>query len=426
MKVLCSDKCDFPAELEKNCFYFSFFENSGNPNIGTIGQELLKNIQKNGIRPSIEAFDFLRIALAINAADQVCERAHSQDGWTREIELEISLCDTTKWEILKPQFHTMLRKLTGDFWSLIFTNCNKQFTWKEPNLDKLKYYNEATCVSLLSGGMDSLIGGIDLVSDGEKPIFVSQIVRDDRQKQIQYAKAFKASERHLQWSHATRFRARSERSSRARSIVFYAFALLATELLTNQNPRKIIVPENGFISLNVPLDLGRFGSLSTKTTHPLILKSLQEIWQQVGLNVELFNPYQFMTKGEMVLECKDSKLLKRYISSTTSCSRYLTYGHMHCGRCVPCMVRRAAFKAGNMVDSTKYSIKKLAKGGIENDANDISAVAMACLMKEKKGIRYFAGSLAFAEPETATLYEKVVETGVNELHSLLKYHKVIS
>ncbi|WP_168382593.1 Qat anti-phage system QueC-like protein QatC [Acinetobacter indicus] len=427
MKVVCKDKCDLQTQIEAKTYYFSFFENSGNLNIGTIGLGLLKNFKKKGVTPSPLVFDFLRIGLAINAADQVCDRSHSPDGWTRQIELEVSLCNPEKWEDTKEDLIKLLRKLTGDFWSISLTQSNKEFKWDIPHPSKLKPYEGATCISLLSGGMDSLIGGIDLCENGEKPLFISQVVKGDRQKQIQYAKALKSTDKHFQWSHATRLKARGERSSRARSIVFYSFALVASELLDPNATKRIIVPENGFISLNVPLNLGRFGSLSTKTTHPTILKGLENIWRKAGLDIQLINPYQFLTKGEMIKYCKNTKLLKSYISTTTSCSRYLTYGYKHCGRCVPCLVRRAAFKAGGISDRTnEYVVKKIAKGGIEKDANDISAVAMACIMRDKKGVKYFRGALAFADAENYSRYEKVVDTGILELQALLQQHKVIS
>lgn len=427
MKVVCKDKCDLQTQIEAKTYYFSFFENSGNLNIGTIGLGLLNNFKKKGVTPSPLVFDFLRIGLAINAADQVCDRSHSPDGWTRQIDLEVSLWNPEKWEDTKEDLIKLLRKLTGDFWSISLTKSNKDFKWDTPHPSKLKPYEGATCVSLLSGGMDSLIGGIDLCQNGEKPLFISQVVKGDRQKQIQYAKALKSTDKHFQWSHATRLRSRGERSSRARSIVFYSFALVASELLDSNASKRIIVPENGFISLNVPLNLGRFGSLSTKTTHPIILKGLENIWKKVGLDIQLINPYQFMTKGEMVKNCKNSKLLKRYVSTTTSCSRYLTYGYKHCGRCVPCLVRRAAFLASGVPDKTKdYFVKKIAKGGIEKEANDISAVAMACIMRKNKGVKYFSGALAFADVENYFQYEKVVDTGILELQALLQQHKVIS
>lgn len=171
MKVVCKDKCDHHAQLENNAYYFSFFENSGNPNIGTIGLELLKNFKKKGVTPSSLVFDFLRIGLAINAADQVCDRSHSPDGWTRQIDLEVSLCNPEKWEDTKEDLIKLLKKLTGDFWRLSFIQSNKEFKWDTPHPSKLKPYENATCVSLLSGGMDSLIGGIDLYEKGEKPLF---------------------------------------------------------------------------------------------------------------------------------------------------------------------------------------------------------------------------------------------------------------
>lgn len=35
------------------------------------------------------------------------------------------------------------------------------------------------------------------------------------------------------------------------------------------NINELLVPENGLIALNVPLDETRVGSFSTRTTHPL-------------------------------------------------------------------------------------------------------------------------------------------------------------
>lgn len=43
------------------------------------------------------------------------------------------------------------------------------------------------CICLLSGGMDSLVGAIDLHEEGRNPLFVSQIVRGDADHQREYA-----------------------------------------------------------------------------------------------------------------------------------------------------------------------------------------------------------------------------------------------
>ena len=53
-----------------------------------------------------------------------------------------------------------------------------------------------------------------------------------------------------------------EPSQRARSILFIALGLL---IANSYNPEcKLIIPENGFISLNVPLTKTRLGTFSTK------------------------------------------------------------------------------------------------------------------------------------------------------------------
>lgn len=67
---------------------------------------------------------------------------------------------------------------------------------------------------------------------------------------------------------------------------------------------EMYIPENGFISLNIPLTGARFGSSSTRTTHPYYMKMLGSLIKNMGLEISILNPYQFKTKGEMVSECK--------------------------------------------------------------------------------------------------------------------------
>ena len=40
---------------------------------------------------------------------------------------------------------------------------------------------------------------------------------------------------------------------------------------------EIIVPENGYISLNIPLTYSRIGSSSTRTTHPYYFELLNQL-----------------------------------------------------------------------------------------------------------------------------------------------------
>lgn len=84
-------------------------------------------------------------------------------------------------------------------------------------------------------GLDSLIGGIDLVTKGQKPLFVSQLAHKDSERQRAYAAMLMGNGSHYQWSHGISFKGSREPSTRGRSLAFYAFALLASTKSTNRS-----------------------------------------------------------------------------------------------------------------------------------------------------------------------------------------------
>lgn len=86
-----------------------------------------------------------------------------------------------------------------------------------------------------------------------------------------------------------------EDTQRARSILFLMLGLLIANSTVGQCP--LTIPENGLISLNVPLTHTRLGSFSTKTTHPNFLYKLHYLLSKLGIFNELENPYKFQTKG---------------------------------------------------------------------------------------------------------------------------------
>ncbi|MDR2399479.1 MAG: 7-cyano-7-deazaguanine synthase [Endomicrobium sp.] len=119
-----------------------------------------------------------------------------------------------------------------------------------------------------------------------------------------------------------------------------------------------IMPENGFISLNAPLTIRHTGSLSTRTTHNHFINSIQEILNEVEIPVHIRNPYKFKTKGEMVLECKNQKLLKNIVNNTVSCSHWKRQ-NQQCGTCVPCIIRRASLFKGQMKETVDYQYNNI-------------------------------------------------------------------
>lgn len=426
-RVFCGPKDHIPSQRDFGVEYVSMYEHDGLQDVSTVGTALIKDILASGVSPSARSWDFLTLALAVNAADNVLERAPSADGWTRQIELDVVLYEPAPYQALAKDIEYALRFLTGDFWKLNFIDGGYP-----PPRPKAEVTFDADCVCLLSGGLDSLVGALNLTEDGRSPLLVSQTARGDKETQSLFANRLGGNERHLQWNQNIRPKVEDiEGSTRGRSIGFFAFAAVAADHLANMNaglaqPVEVFVPENGLISLNVPLNPGRVGSLSTKTTHPVFMERLQRLWDALGIPAVLRLPYATMTKGEMMEECREPNLLNQVASQATSCGRFVRNGYKHCGRCVPCLVRRASFIRAGIADDTTYVYPDLRGAQFENDPNDIGAVAAAVLKVEQSGPRVFtAGQLAFAEPSRRREFEAVVQRGLAELGVLLRQHQVL-
>ncbi|MFA5197752.1 MAG: Qat anti-phage system QueC-like protein QatC [Patescibacteria group bacterium] len=424
-KVICAPDSILPATLVNDVNYFSMYSYSHRDGVGHIAPTLRSDVKKKGFSPTVRVWDFLSIALAVAAADLSCKRSNSSDGWTRVIEVDVYLCEHGLWVQQKSRLESILRVLTGDFWKLNFLPGAEP----PPQASVLASY-DADCISLLSGGMDSLVGAIDLTATGRKPLFVSQVVKGDRKSQMRFANTLGASSRYFNWSHPVSLFNRCESSTRGRSIIFFAYGLLAASALNSRSeaPIEVVVPENGFMSLNPSLNSGRSGSLSTKTTHPLYAGGLQEIWDMLSIPVKLSFPFRFKTKGEILSGCCDQAKLTGLIGESTSCGKFGRYKLVHCGRCLPCLVRRAAFLKAQLTDTTvnNYHFQDLSKAGREFGPNDIGAVAMAYLNYKKYGIQRFAGgALSFASSTDRPQYEGVLSRGLDELGQLLIKHGVI-
>lgn len=414
MKVICSPAPDALDPADGVAYAMYTGSNSGG--IGRIGASIPQEVRRAGLSVDPVSWDFLSIALAVIAADEGCLRDKSPDGWTRQMDVSVSLLSPEIWQPHADALAAALGFLTGDIWSLTFKGGGRPPPEQPKRKRKGQRNPSGDIVCLMSGGLDSLVGAIDLVKDGRSPIFVSQRASGDTDRQRAFASRIGKHLSHLQLSHAARPPGTSERSQRARSIVFLAFGVLAATAVPEEKVQ-LVVPENGFISMNVPLTNLRIGSLSTRTTHPYFLRQLQSIWDGVGLNVELSNPYQLRTKGEMLQECREQDILVRLASTSTSCGRFARYGYKHCGRCVPCLVRRAAFKQWGQSDKTEYKFSNLAA---HKGFDDVRSLAIACLRSQAEGVeRWASGAINFAEVGPTQPYLDMVARGLEEARQLL-------
>lgn len=337
----------------------------------------LTSLKALGVFPSEIGLDLLVLAAHVHAADtRISRTEQSQDSWTREIRLMVPVSDPPRWEAAAHTLTRTLGFLTGDRWMVEFRHRPERFasivtppaTLLPPAFDT---------VSLFSGGLDSLIGAIDLLEGGHTPLLISHVgdsAASDAQKVL-----FTKLKQHFSRSAFDRLRVRmvfprhlvkdvsSENSTRGRSFLFFALGVFASTGLDSDFVLR--VPENGLIALNVPLDSLRLGSNSTRTTHPFYIAQWNELLVELGINGRIENPYWNKTKGEMTAECANADLLKQLAPLALSCAHSANARHLgvkgrgieQCGYCLPCLIRRAALDAawGRGHDSTPYTVPDL-------------------------------------------------------------------
>jgi len=423
MKIVCAPQ-GYAFQDDGNILNVILYGNADRETRGSAGRMIKDEINHQKLLPTAKAWDFLSIALAVAAADRTGYRGRSPDGWTRQFDLTISVVDQTFWRTQKEVLEQALQILSTDTWKITFVVGGFQ-----PSPPQSPDMPSEECIALLSGGLDSFIGNIDLAAAGKRAIAVSHTVRGDGEKQAEFASAL-GGLRHLQLNHNAKMpEEETPPSQRARSLSFLAYGVLAATTLKRYHAGEstvLYVCENGFISINPPLTDMRLGSLSTRTTHPIFLGLMQQVLDAAGLRVAIKNPYQLKTKGEMIKECKDQGLLAAHACKTTSCGRFGRFGYQHCGRCIPCLVRRAAFHAADFNDTTEYKFKKLGNDDKDHAAfDDVRAVAIALLTIEEEGfIRWLGPSLSTALLGDTSALEDTVHRGIGELGALLKTYGV--
>ena len=422
MKLVCAPE-DF-AFVEDGALNVVLY-GQGSPELGkrsargSAGQAAMSQILRARLNAAPRAWDFLSIALAVVTADVAEWRSESPDGWTRKLDITIAVADPDFWNNQARVIEAALQFLSTDRWRLRFVPGGLQ-----PAPPRNPIYPQESCVALLSGGLDSLIGAIDLAAAGKKPFAVSNVVRGDGDNQISFAEAIGGGLRHLPLNHNAKPPWGKEDSQRARSLIFIAFGVLAATTLKAYHDGAHVpfyVCENGFIAINPPLTGTRLGSLSTRTAHPEFLNRIRDILAAAELRIELINPYQHATKGEMLVACKDQSQLRSLAAQSVSCGRYRVYNYNHCGRCIPCQVRRAAFLAWDAsCDTTYYRYDTLGKRDSEHaHFDDVRSLAMALREVKTGGLDPWLGAaLSYPRMGDPVPIRNLVKRGLAELAAL--------
>ncbi|PKU51479.1 Qat anti-phage system QueC-like protein QatC [Lysinibacillus fusiformis] len=386
---------------------------------------------------SDEGLDLFYISLSVFGADRVLLRDYGENAWKRNIKLHIPVLSIQKWEQNKALIESILNFLSGDNWELVFRE--RGLTKKERQLKEEilkaeeKYDYEKLC--MFSGGLDSFIGVIDAIENypNDKILFVSHYGGGKGVREYQNALFTSLNETynldsHTFYSFYASAKNGVEDTTRTRSLMFFAHAILLGTAI--QKRMTLLIPENGYISLNIPLTNSRLGSSSTRTTHPYYMELLQNLLSNLNIDIYLENPYQFQTKGEMILNCQNIDFLKENLANTMSCSHPdlgRLYGESttsHCGTCLPCIIRRASIKKANISDTSTYRDLYFESG----------QTAKMNLMSYNIGLHKYNKKYSFMNIQNSgpiskniSNFVKVYDRGMDELKELLEsIHEQIS
>lgn len=388
--------------------------------------------------PDPVALDLLVTAGLCYVTDKVVPRASAEDNWTRELEVTFPVSAPELWEGVARKFESALNFLTGDVWQVSFRKQESAFFWRPPRRRRSRWViprmGPATSVCLFSGGLDSLIGAVDLLAgdENERVLLVGHYdaAGPRSQQRALFDRIGKIYQRRvdlLQARVSHKPEAAPESTLRSRSLVFMALGIYAARKFGDKTP--LYAPENGPIAINVPLTPSRAGSCSTRTMHPFFLDRLGAVLEGLGFGNRIVNPLRLKTKGECATQCLNRALLESVYESSVSCSHgtrkqnWVRRGANNCGYCVPCMYRRAALHSAGLDDGLKYGFDVCA-GELPIDderesADDLRAMLDA--VSRRRGAREIESEIRAAAPVPgAAEYAATVARGMDEVRALIR------
>jgi 7-cyano-7-deazaguanine synthase in queuosine biosynthesis len=323
------------------------------PNVQLYAQEVIDAIGRPLTDLENDWLDVLRI---IYVADILCERERNE-GWNRTIALGLPVRDPGRVQQWLPLLRELFNRMAHDALNLKVEPMTHHSQARYPSKPDLAVPN-FDAVALLSGGLDSAFGAVDVVKTHANPCLVgarsSPHIGNAQEAVIEALAKFNNN------IHSARFRVVADRrddeglsrgaelSQRSRTLLY---AGVAAMIATAHGVREVTLAENGIMAINCPLTTGRAGGFSTHTAHPQVLSLMSELFTLVfGTDITVQNPLLRRTKTDVVRGLVRAGL-GDVIPKTHSC--WKARQKDHCGTCVPCLVRRFATMSAGAHD-VKY------------------------------------------------------------------------
>ena len=250
----------------------------------------------------------------------------------------------------------VLHFATDDNWFFHFSKAKGEEEQLVFDMSTAELMRRPDSVVLFSGGADSLCAAVEEVSVfGRRPALVSHRpapVTDNRQETLRS---------HLQrflpdWDFphtsvwANRMRSRPKDSAQ-RSRAFL-YASLGAAVAESVGVRRVVLADNGVVSLNLPINDQIIGAKASRSTHPKFLDGMNKVLKRVlPGQPQLTNPLATRTRAESLTVLSGAGL-ESLLQETNSCSNWRGHPNVtpHCGVCYQCVDRRFAAEAVGLVE----------------------------------------------------------------------------
>lgn len=302
------------------------------------------------------AADLIRIAAFAWVADQQVRRGGATDingaAWHRALALVIPVAEPAFWS--RPDVSAALTDLlhfaTDDTWDFAFTPRSPDQSAIVLNMDRPAFLGRPDSVLLMSGGMDSLCAAVAAVTeDGRRPVLLSHASNEatEGRQDLLVKKLRTAMTGTHDYPHVllrmVRRRAGDAPESTQRSRPFL-FGALGMAVAAEVGAQTVLLPDNGYVSINPPILDELLGALASRSTHPKVLRDLNALGALVFAHPpHVENPLMANRRAES-LAVLVRHGLSDLVTHTISCGRTRSRpkGKLHCGTCSQCVDRRFA------------------------------------------------------------------------------------
>lgn len=228
----------------------------------------------------------------------------------------------------------------GEVWQINFYKKEKE----KLNINNMQIglKKDINSIALLSGGLDALAGATQELSNNTLFVtFMTNKTEVNKAKQS-FDVILKSNPNcyHVRIP-KLQFKMPKQSTQRTRSLLFIGSALLYADYY---NVKTVKIYENGIMSLNPTFSFRR---RVTHTTHPRTLFMINNILKRLSININVVNPFNFMTKTEVINLIPNE--WNGLISNTKTCSKMpgskpfqnrKKSGICQCGICTACLLRQ--------------------------------------------------------------------------------------